>query len=264
MLIHHGDCLDFLDNLKEGSIDCIWTDPPYFLSNGGTTCKGGKQVSVNKGEWDRLQNIETMHQFNTNWLTKCYRILKPGGTIWVSGTHHNIHSIGFAMQTIGYKTLNNLVWEKTSPPPNLACNCFTHSYETIVFASKGKGYTFNYDWLKTTNGGKQQKDIIRFGRPSKDEKSCGKHPTQKPLSLVRYCLRASTNPGDKVLDPFMGSGTTGVAAIGLELDFFGCERELEYFQLAKQRIDYERRESKTEEAIERCLPERNEAIYSSS
>jgi site-specific DNA-methyltransferase (adenine-specific) len=241
MLITNNDCLTFLDELNEGSIDCIWTDPPYFLSNDGTTCQGGKRVKVNKGEWDRLESIYAMHQFNSDWLTKCYRVLKPGGTIWVSGTHHNIHSIGFAMQAIGYKILNNIVWEKTSPPPNLACSCFTHSYETIVFASKGKGYTFNYDWLKETNNGKQQKDILKFGRPTKEEKVSGKHPTQKPLSLVRYCLQASTNPGDKVLDPFMGSGTTGVAAIGLGLDFFGCEKDPEHYQLAQKRIEEEKR-----------------------
>lgn len=234
--LYNLDCIEMLQQLGAFSIDCIWTDPPYFLSNGGTTCKSGKRSSVHKGDWDKAS--EDSHPFNIAWLTQCYRVLRPGGTIWVSGTFHNIYSVGFAMQTIGFRVLNEIIWIKRSPPPNLACRSFTHAHETIIWATKpGARHTLNYDWVKATNGGKQQKDIFDFGRPTREEKAFGKHPTQKPVELVKYCLQSSTKPGDTVLDPFMGSGTTGVAAIELGLNFIGCEKEAEYFQLATQRIE---------------------------
>ncbi len=215
--LHHGDSLDLLSDLPSNSIDCIWTDPPYNLSNDGITCVAGRMVKVNKGEWDRSRGVEEDHEFNRTWLAACYRVLKPEGTIWVSGTTHVYLSVGFAMQQIGFRILNDIIWEKPNPPPNLGCRCFTHSTETVLWATKAKKgkerYTFNYDAMKVANGDKQMKNVWRIPAPNKEEKRFGKHPTQKPLALVVRCLSASTKQGDVVLDPFAGSATTGIAAL---------------------------------------------------
>jgi site-specific DNA-methyltransferase (adenine-specific) len=197
-------------------------------------------VKVNKGEWDRSRGVTLDHEFNKGWLAACYRVLKPAGTIWVSGTLHVYPSVGFAMQELGYRILNDIIWEKPAPPPNLGCRCFTHSTEVILWATKAKKgkdkYTFNYEELKAENGGKQMKNVWRMSAPSQDEKLHGKHPTQKPVELIARCLRASTNPGDLVLDPFAGSATTGVAALGLHRSFIGIESDNEHADLAKRRL----------------------------
>jgi site-specific DNA-methyltransferase (adenine-specific) len=238
--LYRGDCFDLLASLPDASIDCIWTDPPYLLSNDGITCVAGKMVKVNKGEWDRSNGIDADHAFNRRWLSECYRVLKPEGTIWVSGTLHVYLSVGMAMMQVGFRILNDIIWEKPSPPPNLGCRCFTHSTEIILWATKArKGrdrYTFHYDAMREENGGKQMKNVWRMVPPGKDEKTFGKHPTQKPVALVERCLRASTNPGDLVFDPFVGAGTTGVAAIRLRRRFLGIERDPEYGDLAAQRL----------------------------
>lgn len=239
--LYWADSFQFMDSLKGNSIDCIWTDPPYLLSNDGITCVAGRMVKVNKGEWDRSNGIEMDHQFNRGWLEKCFRILKPTGTIWVSGTMHNIFSVGMALQQIGFRVLNTITWEKTNPPPNLACRYFTHSTEFIIWAAKGKKggldrYTFNYDEMKAENGDKQMKDVWTMPSITRDEKRFGKHPTQKPVHLVDRCLRASTNPGDLVFDPFSGSATTGVAALAIGRRFLGCEREPQFIEIAVQRL----------------------------
>ena len=236
-----GDCLELLAELPADSVDCIWTDPPYLLSNDGITCVAGKMVKVNKGEWDRSRGIDIDHEFNRTWLAACYRVLGPSGTIWVSGTLHVYLSVGMAMQQLGFRILNDIIWEKPAPPPNLGCRCFTHSTEIILWATKArKGgkdrYTFNYETMKTENGGKQMKSIWRFSTPTADEKRLGKHPTQKPVALIARCLRASTNSGDLVLDPFAGSGSTGVAALKLDRRFIGFEREPDFARLARQRF----------------------------
>ncbi len=234
-----GDCLRLLADLPPNSIDCIWTDPPYLLSNGGVTCVSGRMVGVHKGDWDRSEGIETDHAFNREWIAKCHRVLTPGGTIWISGTLHVYLSVGMALLQNGFKILNDIIWEKPAPPPNLACRCFTHSTETILWATKtqkGARHTFNYQDMKILNGGRQMKNVWRMSTPTDGEKSLGKHPTQKPVALVERCLRASTNEGQVVLDPFMGSGTTGVAALGLQRIFVGIEREADFFHLAKRRI----------------------------
>ena len=236
-----GDQIDYLASLPNESIDCVWTDPPYFLSNGGSTCISGKRTSVNKGKWDESGGIDTDHAFNTSWLSECYRVLKPSGTIWVSGTHHVYLSVGMAMMQLGFRLLNDIVWEKPNPPPNLGCRCFTHSTEMILWAAKSpKGakhrYTFNYQDMKTANGGKQMKNVWRFKAPAKHEKSHGKHPTQKPLELIERCILASTSPGDVVLDPFCGSGSTAVAALNTGRRFKVCEIDLQYARLAAKRI----------------------------
>ncbi len=238
--LYHGDSLELMASLPAESLDCIWTDPPYNLSNDGITCVAGRMVKVNKGEWDRSQGAELDHEFNKVWLAACYRLLKPTGTIWVTGTLHVYPSVGFAMQQLGFRILNDIIWEKPAPPPNLGCRCFTHSTELILWATKArKGkdhYTFNYKEMKTENGDKQMKNVWRMSTPSKDEKIHGKHPTQKPIDLVARCLRASTNPGDLVFDPFSGSSTTGVAALSLGRKFIGCEADLGHVELSIKRL----------------------------
>ena len=239
--LYHGDGLEFMASLEPDSIDCIWTDPPYLLSNDGTSCIAGKRVKVNKGEWDRSQGIELDHEFNQAWLSECYRILKPTGTIWVSGTLHVYLSVGMAMMQLGFRILNDIIWEKPNPPPNLGCRCFTHSTEVVLWATKAKKgsrhrYTFNYDAMREENDGKQMKTVWRIPAAGKKEKVYGKHPTQKPVALIDRCLRASTNPGDSVLDPFAGSGATGVAALKLDRRFIGCEQEAEFAELTSRRL----------------------------
>ena len=238
--LYHGDSLEAMASLPAESVDCIWTDPPYNLSNDGITCVSGRMVKVNKGEWDRSRGVDLDHEFNRAWLAACYRLLKPTGTIWVTGTLHVYPSVGFAMQQLGFRILNDIIWEKPAPPPNLGCRCFTHSTELILWATKAqKGkerYTFNYEEMKAENADKQMKNVWRMSAPSKEEKRYGKHPTQKPVELVVRCLSASTNPGDVVFDPFAGSSTTGVAALALGRHFIGCEADENHVELSRQRL----------------------------
>ena len=202
-----------------------------------------EMVKVNKGDWDRSRGVELDHEFNRSWLKACRRVLSPAGTIWVSGTLHVYLSVGMAMQQEGYPILNDIdiVWEKPAPPPNLGCRCFTHSTEILLWATKAKKggkerYTFNYGAMKDENSGKQMKNVWKMMPPNSQEKKLGKHPTQKPIGLVTRCLRASTNPGDLVIDPFTESGTTGVAALSMGRHFIGCEREEKYVRLAIKRL----------------------------
>ncbi len=239
--LYRGDQRSFLASLPEASIDCIWTDPPYFLSNDGPTCVGGRRRKVNKGEWDRSSGVTGDHDFNRAWLAECLRVLTPEGTIWVSGTTHVYLSVGMAMMELGFRILNDIVWEKPNPPPNLGCRCFTHSTETILWATKAaRGsrhrHVFNYAAMKEANDGRQMKNVWRFAAPGADEKRHGRHPTQKPLALIERCLAASTMPGQRVLDPFAGSGSTGVAALRLGRRFVGCEIDEAYARLASARL----------------------------
>jgi len=239
--LYYGDSLAFMREMPANSVDCIWTDPPYLLSNDGITCVSGRMVTVNKGEWDKSNGVEADHAFNREWLAECYRILKPEGTIWVSGTLHVYLSVGMAMMQLGYRILNDIIWEKPAPPPNLGRRCFTHATEVILWATKAhKGkerYTFHYDAMRAENGGKQMKSVWRIMPPGKEEKAFGKHPTQKPLALVERCLRASTNPGDIIFDPFAGSATTGVASLKLGRRFIGIERGQEYAAIGAKRLE---------------------------
>jgi site-specific DNA-methyltransferase (adenine-specific) len=239
--LHVGDSLASMQGLSAESVDCIWTDPPYLLSNDGITCVAGRMVKVNKGEWDRSRGVDLDHEFNRTWITACHRILKPGGSIWVSGTLHVYLSVGMAMQQIGFRILNDIVWEKPAPPPNLGCRCSTHSTEILLWATKAKKggkhrHKFNYEMMKEENGGKQMKNVWRFSTPADEEKRLGKHPTQKPVALIARCLRATTDPGDLVLDPFAGSGSTGVAALTLGRYFVGYEQNKTYALLAASRL----------------------------
>ena len=238
MDIHLGNCLDILPTLEEASIDCIITDPPYFLSNGGMTCQSGKMVSVDKGEWDRKASTEDFLNFNRLWISEASRIVKPGGTMWISGTMHNIYDIGHILSSMDdFKLLNNITWVKPSPPPNLSCRMFTHSTETILWVRKGvkSKHFFNYPLMKTMNGGKQMKDVWTVGRPRKAEKAFGKHPTQKPEALIQRMVEAATEPGDVVLDMFCGSGTTGVVCAQTGRRFIGIEQNPEYHGIAVER-----------------------------
>ena len=250
-----GDCFTTMDKMiKEGKkFDMIFADPPYFLSNGGITCQSGKMVKVDKGDWDESQGPELNHEFNSEWIRRCKDLLADHGTLWVSGTMHIIYSVGFAMQELEMKILNNVTWRKPNPPPHLAGRYFTHSTETLLWARKSEKskHKFNYLDMKKENGGKQMKDVWEFAddretlaehqlwtftAPKKSEKSEGKHPTQKPLVLLDRIIRASTTEGDTILDPFLGSGTTSVAAMLLKRNSIGIEQDEKFCELSKKRI----------------------------
>lgn len=245
--LYNKNSLEFLKEFPDNSIDLIFADPPYFLSNGGVTCNSGKMVSVNKGSWDKSKEM-TPDEFNYTFLKECSRIIKPEGSIWVSGTLHNIYSVGYNMNLLNMRIINNITWQKTNPPPNLSCKMFTHSTETILWAAKNKDskFTFNYKLMKERNGGKQMKDVWTYSITKKSEKKFGKHPTQKPLDLLLRIIESSSKEFDVVLDPFMGSGTTGVAAIELNRKFIGIDIEEEYVKLAKLRIEDKINTSKEE------------------
>lgn len=233
-----GDSLLLLKKLEEESIDMIFADPPYFLSGDGITCSGGKIVSVNKGEWDNKISIKEKHDFNKKWIRECKRVLKPNGTIWISGTMHNIYSIGMALEEEGFKIINNITWKKLNPPPNISCRCFVHSTETILWAKKddkNAKYKFNYSEMREMNDGKQMKDVWETSLTKPSEKKCGKHPTQKPMELLEKIILASTDEGDLILDPFNGSGTTGIVASKLNRKYIGIEKEKEYLDLTIKR-----------------------------
>ncbi|MGC1685094.1 MAG: site-specific DNA-methyltransferase [Candidatus Acidiferrales bacterium] len=236
--IYQGDCIEMLENSPPESVDLIFADPPYFLSNNGITCHAGRMVSVNKGEWDRSRGAGENHEFNRAWLAACQRVLKPNGTIWVSGTSHVIHSVGFAMQQLEFKLLNDISWVKPNPPPNLSCRYFTHATETIIWAAKNKKsrHTFNYKLMKEIAGDKQMKSVWEILPPARDEKRFGKHPAQKPIALLRRILLAASNPGDIVFDPFMGSGSTAIAAIRLMRGVVAVEASEGSIDLALTRV----------------------------
>ncbi len=242
--LYHANCIEFMDILiakfPEGKFDMIFADPPYFLSNGGITCHAGKMVKVDKGQWDKSNGPEMNHEFNLAWLSRCQKVLKPNGTIWVSGTHHVIHSVGYAMQQLGMKILNDITWEKPNPPPNLSCRYFTHSTETIIWAAKSEKskHLFNYDDMRKINKGKQMKSVWTIPAPNGDEKIFGKHPTQKPVALLERIILASTNENDLIFDPFSGSSTTGVAAINTNRRFVGTELEHEFITLSITRLKH--------------------------
>ncbi len=234
----HKDTFKVLKKFEDKKFDMIFADPPYFLSNGGITCSGGRMVSVNKGNWDKATSIKEKHKFNRKWIRECYRILNDNGTIWISGTLHNIYSIGMALEEEKFKILNNITWQKTNPPPNLACKTFTHSTETILWAKKdlkNSKYTFNYKLMKELNNNKQMKDVWTTSITKPSEKKQGKHPTQKPLEILEKIILASTKENDLILDPFCGSSTTGIAGVKLNRKYIGIDNEKEYLDLSIRR-----------------------------
>jgi site-specific DNA-methyltransferase (adenine-specific) len=262
--LYRGDCLELLQGFEPESFDMAFADPPYFLSNGGFTCKSGRRAAVDKGGWDVSKGVEDDHRFTLAWLAAVKRVLKPSGTLWVSGTQHVIFSVGFAMQKLGYKLLNTVTWYKPNASPNLSCRYFTHSTELLVWASPNrKGrllHVFNYPQMKAENGGKQMRDVWALPRsgdeelsadgegrvwtqiaPRRAEKTLGSHPTQKPVALLERLLRSTTHEDSLVLDPFNGSGTTGVAAMRLGRRYVGIDVDPQYLELSRLRFEAERR-----------------------
>lgn len=232
----HGDCFQLLREFAF-KFDCIFADPPYFLSNGGISVQSGKIVSVNKGDWDKVKSQQEINEFNMEWLDLCRCKLKDNGTIWISGTYHNIFSVANCLTELGYKILNVVTWAKTNPPPNISCRFFTYSTEFIIWARKTNknAHYFNYELMKQLNGNKQMTDIWHLPAITPWEKSCGKHPTQKPLSLLSRIIMASTQQGEWILDPFCGSSTTGIAANLLYRRFLGIDQELDYIKMSECR-----------------------------
>lgn len=245
-VLYNTDSLILLGQLAENSIDMVFADPPYNLSNGGFTVHAGKMVSVDKGNWDKSNGFQDDYDFHHQWLKAVRRVLKPSGTLWVSGTYHSIYQCGHAIQSLGYHILNDVAWFKPAASPNLSCRFFTASHETLIWARKEKKakHTFNYDLMK--NGewaedfikkpNKQMRSVWALGTPKPNEKTFGKHPTQKPMSLLERIVLAATNKGDVILDPFTGSSTTGLAAVKHGRKFIGIDLEKKYLDLSIKRF----------------------------
>ncbi len=235
-LLAHGDTFKLLPAF-DFKFDMIFADPPYFLSNGGISLQSGRIVCVDKGEWDKGRTPEEVMAFNREWLRLCRDKLKDNGSIWISGTYHNIFSIANCLTELGYKVLNVVTWQKTNPPVNISCRFFTYSTEFIIWARKShkKPHKFNYELMKRLNGNKQMTDVWRFPAIGRWEKSQGKHPTQKPLNILTRIILASTDPGDWIFDPFSGSSTTGIAANLCGRRFAGIEQEEQFCGMSKAR-----------------------------
>ncbi len=232
----HGDTMELLPQF-EHKFDMVFADPPYFLSNNGLSIQSGQIVSVNKGKWDKSEGFEFVNKFNRKWLSLVREKMKDDATIWISGTMHNIFSVGQILTELGFKILNVITWEKTNPPPNFSCRYFTHSAEQIIWARKNEKvpHYFNYELMKELNANKQMKDVWKLPAIQPWEKSCGKHPTQKPLSVLTRLILASTRPNAWILDPFTGSSTTGISANLLNRRFLGLDKEFDFLEISKNR-----------------------------
>jgi site-specific DNA-methyltransferase (adenine-specific) len=228
--LYNDDCIKVLKSLPEKSIDLIFADPPYNLSGEGhLTTQSGKIAKLHKGDWDVVDDI---HKFNEEWIKECLRVLSDNGTIWISGTLHNHPSIGVILKKLGLWVINDIIWFKPNATPLLANNRCAPSTELIWVASRTKKYFFNYALAKEINGGKQMRNLWQINA----ERHKTKHPTEKPESLLNRIILLGSNEGDTVLDPFLGSGTTGVVAVQNNRKFVGIEISKEYFEIAKKRI----------------------------
>lgn len=247
--LYNGDSLEIMSRLPDNCIDMIFADPPYMLSNDGFSCQNGKMVSVNKGKWDKSKGFEDDLLFHEAWLKQCYRILKPEGTLWVSGTYHSIYQCGFLIQKLGYHILNDIAWFKPNAAPNLSCRFFTASHETLIWARKDKKakHIFNYEAMKNgkfpedpmKKNETQMRSVWSIPTPSPSEKEFGKHPTQKPLALLKRIVAASTNEGAIILDPFNGGGTTGIASKILgKRQYIGIDMNKEYLELTQRKYEH--------------------------
>ncbi len=244
--VRNQDCLVGMRDLADESVDFVFADPPYHLSNGGFTVSSGKQVSVDKGEWDKSHGFTGDLEFHRSWLTLVHEKLANDGSIVVSGTYHSTYKCAFILQELGFRILNEIIWFKPNGAPNLGGRMFAASHETLIWASKHQNsrHTFNYLEMKNSifpedrlkNPGKQMRSVWSIPSTPLREKALGGHPTQKPEALLDRVIRACTNTGDLVLDPFCGSGTTGVAAVGLGRDFVGFETDPIFARLADNRI----------------------------
>lgn len=232
----HGDTMELLPQFQH-KFDMVFADPPYFLSNNGLSIQSGKIVSVNKGKWDKSEGFEFINEFNRKWLTLAREKMKEDATIWISGTMHNIFSVGQILNELGFKILNVITWEKSNPPPNFSCRYFTYSTEQIIWARKSEKvpHYFNYELMKQLNEDKQMKDVWKLPAIAPWEKTCGKHPTQKPLSVLTRLILASTKPNSWILDPFTGSSTTGIAANLANRRFLGIDQEADFLNISKNR-----------------------------
>ena len=236
--LYHGNAIGILSKLREESVDLIFADPPYNLSNDGFTCHAGKRTSVNKGTWDQSKGVDEDFSFHYSWIEACRRVLKPNGSLWISGTYHSIYACGYILQKQGWHIINDICWFKRNAPPNLSCRMFTASHETLVWARKSKKakHHFNYalmknsswenDFIKQSN--KQMRSVWAISAPKREEKKYGKHPTQKPETLLERIILACSSEGDTVLDPFCGSCTTGVVALTNKRKFIGIDAEISY------------------------------------
>ena len=260
--LYQVDTLKFLKEIPENSVNMIFADPPYFLSSGSFSCQNGKMVSVKKGDWDLSNGTKKNFEFHNEWIKECRRVLKPNGTIWISGTYHSIYQCGFALEINKFHFLNDIAWLKPNASPNLSCRFFTASHETLIWARKEKKgkHTFNYktmvEWennyqkkIKCSHcgkkdryeilheKGKQMRSVWAINTPQRIEKTFGKHPTQKSAELLKRVVLASTNKGDVILDPFTGSSTTGLAAYLFGRKFIGIDNEKKYLDLSIKRFE---------------------------
>ena len=248
-VLFNNDCLEIMALIPENSIDMVFADPPYLLSNNGFTCQNGRMVSVNKGKWDKSKGINEDISFHDEWIRSARRVLKPEGTIWISGTYHNIYQCGYLLQKNDFHILNDIVWFKPNASPNLSCRFFTASHETLLWARKDKKskHIFNYEEMKNGNfpedklkkDNTQMRSVWSIPTPKPTEKEFGKHPTQKPLDLLMRVIMASTDSESIILDPFNGSGTTGVAAVLAGNRFYiGTEIDENYCKLSESRLKF--------------------------
>ncbi|HLI67586.1 MAG TPA: site-specific DNA-methyltransferase [Caulobacteraceae bacterium] len=243
--ILEGDCLDALAGLPEACADLVFADPPYNLQLGGELLRpDNSKVDAVDDDWDRFASFEAYDIFTRQWLGACRRVLKPGGSLWVIGSYHNIFRVGSVLQDLGYWILNDVIWRKSNPMPNFKGARFTNAHETLIWAARSRGpkrHTFNYDAMKMANDELQMRSDWTLALCTGEERIKGAdgakaHPTQKPEALLHRVIMASTNPGDLIVDPFFGTGTTGAVAKRLGRRFVGIEREPDYVALAKARI----------------------------
>ena len=266
--ILQGDCIELLDDLPAVSIDLIFADPPYNLQLQGELRRpNNTRVRGVQEAWDRFDDFAAYDAFTRAWLAACRRVLKPSGTLWVIGSYHNIHRVGAILQDLGYWLLNSIVWVKTNPTPNFRGVRFTNAHETLLWAQKKKGasYLFNHHTMKSLNEGKQMRSdwllpLSTGAERLRGDDGVSAHPTQKPEALLYRVLLASSEPGDVVLDPFFGSGTTGAVAKRLHRNWIGIERDKQYIRLARKRIGQIEPVAYEEEIFEPVEPRREQRI----